>query len=102
MRRRSLFHSSCYVNRVTVDADGPLGVTLFAHHNVATMDSNSKSRDDAEQPFVCTLLPLYRIEYRVDSLENGVSFYRCGPTPHRNQTVAFVEVDFAPIIGDRL
>ena len=82
---RSIFHSSRYVNRVAVDADGPLGVTLFAHHNVATINSDSKSRHDAEQPFVRPLLPLNRIEYRVDSLENGVSFYCCGPTPQSNR-----------------
>jgi len=88
MGRRGIFHSSCYVNRVTVDANGALCVTLFAYDNIATMDSDPKSRDDAKQPLVCASLPFDRV--RVNALENGISFYRCGPTPHRNQTVAFV------------
>jgi hypothetical protein len=45
---RDLLHSRRYVDRVAVDADRALRVTLLAHHHVATVDPDPKTRDGIE------------------------------------------------------
>src|SRR5271169_2485482 len=56
MRPRCVLHSRCDVNRISMDADGTLCVTLFPHDDIAAMDADPEGRDDAELSTILAML----------------------------------------------
>src|ERR1700757_3429610 len=96
------FHSRRYIDRAPVDADGSLGITLLADHDLAAVHPNAKAGYDAELALILALLPSDSSKNCVDRPQDPVPSDRLAPVPQRNQTVTFVKIDLSAVIGYRL
>jgi len=63
---------------------------------------DAEARDDAKLSLIFRPFPRYRREHRIDRSQNPVSTDRFVPVPQRDQAVAFIEIDLATIVGNRL
>src|SRR5260370_767387 len=66
------------------------------------MDADPKRRDDAKLLQILALLPPDRRQDRVERPQDSDVPQRFAPSPQRNQAVAFVKIDLAAVIGNRL
>lgn len=95
-------HSSRDIDRASVDADGPLRIALLADHHLAAMDPDPEGWNDAKLLQKIHLLSADCRKDGIDRPQDPVASNRLTPIPQRDETVAFVEINFAAVIGDRL
>src|SRR5713101_5893771 len=97
---RNFFHSCRNIDSAPIDADRPLGITLLADDDLATMDPDPKVGDNPKSPLIIRLLVPDGAEDRVNRPQYLVSLERLAPHPQRNQAISFVEVDISAVVGD--
>ncbi len=81
------------VDRVPVDADGPLGVALLADDDLAAVHPDAEGRQNAELLEIRVTLLLDHAEHRVDRMQNLAAGHGFLPRPQCDQPIALVQID---------
>jgi len=102
MGLRGFFHSRSNIDRIAVNANRSPCVTLLADHHIPAVNADAEAWNKTAKPLVGPPMAFDSLEHCVNRAQHSPVLDRRCPAPRGNQPVAFVEVDVATKISDRL
>src|SRR5262249_35944357 len=99
---RRLLHARGDIDGIAIDSDRSFAVSLLADDNLAAVDADTELWRDAKRRLISVTLLRDDGEHQVDGAQDRVIADCIVPGPRRDQTVAFVEINVAAVIDDRL